>query len=69
MRFWGGSHVYGPGGVLVAEAPRDEPALECVDLDLDAVGRIRAEMPLVDEAGLALGRLDRPGLRAVGGRV
>jgi predicted amidohydrolase len=69
MRFWGGSHVYAPGGTLLAEAPRDEPALECADLDLDAVRRIRAEMPLVDEAGLALGNLGRPALRAVGGGV
>jgi predicted amidohydrolase len=69
MRFWGGSHVYAPGGTLLAEAPRDEPALECADLDLDAVRRIRAEMPLVDEAGLALGNLERPALRAVAGGV
>ena len=27
LRFWGGSHVYDPEGELVAEAPRDEPAL------------------------------------------
>jgi predicted amidohydrolase len=69
MRFWGGSHVYAPGGVLLAEAPRDEPALVCVDLELDVVRRIRAEMPLVDEAGRALRRLELAGLRAVGGGV
>src|SRR3954471_23583821 len=27
LRFWGGSHVYAPGGALAAQAPRDEPAL------------------------------------------
>jgi len=69
MAFWGGSHVYGPGGTLVAEAPRDEPAVLSAELDLDAVRRIRAEMPLVDEAALALHRLADPGLRAVSGGV
>src|SRR4051812_11527960 len=54
LRFWGGSHVYAPGGALVAEAPRDEPALLRVDLDLDAVRRVRRDMPLVKEARLAL---------------
>jgi predicted amidohydrolase len=67
MRFWGGSHVYGPGGTLLAEAPRDEPALVRVDLDLDVVRRIRTEMPLVDEAGLALRHLALAGGRAAGG--
>jgi predicted amidohydrolase len=54
LRFWGGSHVYAPGGALVAQAPRGEPALVRVDLDLDAVRRVRRDMPLVKEARLAL---------------
>jgi predicted amidohydrolase len=54
LRFWGGSHVYAPGGTLVAEAPRDEPALVSVDIDLGEVRRVRREMPLVKEARLAL---------------
>jgi predicted amidohydrolase len=54
LRFWGGSHVFAPGGELVGEAPRDEPALLRVDIDLDAVRRVRREMPLVKEARLAL---------------
>jgi predicted amidohydrolase len=54
LRFWGGSHVYAPGGDLVAEAPRDEPARLRVDIDLDAVRRVRRDMPLVKEARLAL---------------
>jgi predicted amidohydrolase len=54
LRFWGGSHVYAPGGALVAQAPRGEPALVRVDLDLDAVRRVRRGMPLVKEARLAL---------------
>ncbi len=54
LRFWGGSHVYGPDGDLVAAAPRDEPALVMADLDLAAVRRVRRAMPLVKEARLAL---------------
>jgi predicted amidohydrolase len=54
LRFWGGSHVYGPEGELVAEAPRDEPALLSADIDLAAVRRVRREMPLLKEARLAL---------------
>jgi predicted amidohydrolase len=69
LRFWGGSHVYAPGGVLVAEAPHDEAAVVCADLDLDVVQRIRAEMPLVDEAERALRSLEPAGRRAVGGGV
>jgi predicted amidohydrolase len=54
LRFWGGSHVYAPGGELVVEAPQNEPALVQADLDLAAVRRVRREMPLVKEARLAL---------------
>lgn len=54
LRFWGGSHVYAPGGALVAEAPRGEPALVPVDIDLDEVRRVRRAMPLVKEARLGL---------------
>jgi predicted amidohydrolase len=54
LRFWGGSHVYGPEGELVAEAPGDEPALVSADIDLAAVRRARREMPLVKEARLGL---------------
>ena len=54
LRFWGGSHVYGPEGELVIEAPRDEPALVSADIDLAAVRRVRREMPLVKEARLGL---------------
>src|SRR3954464_9563720 len=32
LRFWGGSHIYGPEGDLVAEAPRHEPALGTPEL-------------------------------------
>jgi predicted amidohydrolase len=54
LRFWGGSHIYAPGGELVAEAPRDEPALLAADIDLAEVRRVRREMPLIKEARLAV---------------
>src|SRR5262245_44070661 len=54
LRFWGGSHVYAPGGELVVEAPQNAAALVQADLDLTAVRRVRREMPLVKEARLAL---------------
>jgi len=67
LRFWGGSHVYGPEGELVAEAPRDEPALLSADVDLAAVRRVRREMPLVKEARLALLSREIERLAAEGG--
>src|SRR4051794_20376674 len=67
LRFWGGSHVYAPGGALVVEAPHDEPALVRVDLDLDAVRRVRRDMPLVKEARLALLSRELERLAAEGG--
>jgi predicted amidohydrolase len=67
LRFWGGSHVYGPEGELVAEAPRDEPALLSADIDLAAVRRVRREMPLVKEARLALLSREIERLAAEGG--
>jgi predicted amidohydrolase len=67
LRFWGGSHVYGPEGELVIEAPRDEPALVSADIDLAAVRRARREMPLVKEARLALLGREIERLAAEGG--
>ena len=67
LRFWGGSHVYAPGGALVAEAPHDQPALLEVDIDLEAVRRARREMPLVKEARLALLGRELARLAAEGG--
>ena len=67
LRFWGGSHVYAPGGELVAEAPRDEPALLRADIDLGAVRRVRREMPLLKEARLALLSRELERLAAEGG--
>jgi len=54
LRFWGGSHVADPWGNIVTEAPMDEEALRCVDVDLSSVRRRRREVPLVKEARLGL---------------
>jgi predicted amidohydrolase len=67
LRYWGGSHVYGPEGNLVAEAPRDEPALVTAELDLTAVRRARRAMPLVKEARLGLLSREIERLAAEGG--
>jgi predicted amidohydrolase len=67
LRFWGGSHVYAPGGELAGEAPRDEPALLRFDVDLDAVRRARRAMPLVKEARLGLLSRELERLAADGG--
>src|SRR3954447_22682356 len=69
LRFWGGSHVYGPEGELVAEAPRDEPALVTADLDLASVRRVRRAMPLLKEARLGLLSREVERLAAEGGDV
>jgi len=54
LRFWGGSHVVDPWGNLVGEAPLDDEALVCVDIDLASVRRRRREVPLVKEARLGM---------------
>ena len=69
IAFWGGSHVYGPEGGLVAEAPGDEPALLSADIDLAAVRRVRREMPLLKEARLGLLSREIERLAAEGGDV
>ncbi len=54
LQFWGGSHVVDPWGNLLAEAPLNEEALVCVDIDLATVRRRRREVPLVKEARLGM---------------
>jgi predicted amidohydrolase len=67
LRFWGGSHVYDPWGEMVAQAPVDEEAFVCVELNLAAVRRRRREMPLVKEARIALLSRELERLAAEGG--
>ncbi len=54
LRFWGGSHVVDPWGMIVCQAPNHDEALITVEIDLGAVRRRRYEVPLVREARLAL---------------
>jgi predicted amidohydrolase len=61
LQFWGGSHVVGPSGELVAEAPRLEEALVYCEIEVDEVRARRAELPLESDPRLDLVRreLDR----------
>jgi N-carbamoylputrescine amidase len=45
LRFWGSSFVCDPGGVVLAEAPEDEPAVMVVDCDLSRIEEIRRGWP------------------------
>jgi len=45
--YWGGSTVFGPDAALVAEGPRDAPALVVATLDTDSLRRARRELPLL----------------------
>ncbi len=64
LTFWGGSHIIGPSGELVAEAPRLEEALVFGEIDVAEVRARRAQLPLesdprLDLVGRELGRLNR----------
>ncbi|WP_200309278.1 carbon-nitrogen hydrolase family protein [Streptomyces adelaidensis] len=48
-RFWGGSRVLGPDGSVLAHLG-DEPDAAFADLDLTALRRLRAEVPLLAES-------------------
>ena len=54
LEFWGGSHVIGPGGELIAEAPEHVEHVLVADLDLASVRARRRQAPLVREARLGL---------------
>ena len=47
LSFWGGSTVFGPDGILVAQAPYFEEALLTATLDLSALRRVRLQLPLL----------------------
>ncbi len=53
-RYWGGSRVLDPSGVVVAEAGLWEPELLLADIDVTAARRRRHELPLLAEARLGL---------------
>ncbi|MBO1333819.1 nitrilase-related carbon-nitrogen hydrolase [Streptomyces sp. VRA16 Mangrove soil] len=52
--FWGGSRVVDPRGTVVAQAPKWEPGLVTVDIDVHEARRLRRAVPLVAEARLGL---------------
>ncbi|MGW8378632.1 nitrilase-related carbon-nitrogen hydrolase [Streptomyces sp. ODS28] len=52
--FWGGSRVIDPRGTVVAQAPKWEPSLLTVDIDVHEARRQRRAVPLVAEARLGL---------------
>ncbi|GAA3080845.1 carbon-nitrogen hydrolase [Streptomyces rectiviolaceus] len=52
--FWGGSRVVDPRGTVVAQAPKWEPGLVTVDIDVHEARRRRRAVPLVAEARLGL---------------
>ncbi len=52
--FWGGSSIFGPNGELVAQAPYFEEALLTAQLDLEAIRRTRARLPLLRDERTAL---------------
>ena len=52
--FWGGSRAVDPRGAVVAQAPKWEPALVTIDIDLSEARRQRRAVPLVAEARLGL---------------
>jgi len=47
VNFWGGSSVCGPDGELIAQAPYFEESLLVTTLDLSALRRARARLPLL----------------------
>jgi predicted amidohydrolase len=54
LTFWGGSHVVGPDGELVAEAPRLEETIVLANVDLDQVAERRRELAVVGDPRLDL---------------
>ncbi len=48
-RFWGGSTVYAPSGEVIARAGAGEQVLD-VELDLDALRKVRRTTPLLKES-------------------
>jgi N-carbamoylputrescine amidase len=47
LLFWGGSFVCDPGGVVIAQAPRDQQAVLVVDCDLSRVDELRQGWPFL----------------------
>lgn len=56
VNFWGGSTVYDPEGVLLAQGPYYEEALVTASLDLDQLRRARIRLPLLRDERVGLTR-------------
>jgi len=54
LQFWGGSHVVGPWGNVVAEAAQKQQEILTIDVALADSRRRRRQVPLVKEARLGL---------------
>jgi predicted amidohydrolase len=54
VNFWGGSTVYDPEGVLIAQGPYYEDALVTAKLDLNQIRRTRTRLPLLRDERVAL---------------
>jgi len=69
LNFWGGSTVFGPDGKLVVQAPYFEESLLVTVLDLNALRRVRVQLPLLRDERLTLVHSElRRILRPTGGR-
>ena len=56
--FWGGSHVVGPDGTTLVDAPRFEEAMLYADLDLEQVEDRRRRLTIVGDPRLDLVRAE-----------
>lgn len=54
VNFWGGSTVYDPEGVMIAQGPYYEEALVTAKLDLNQIRRTRTRLPLLRDERVAL---------------
>jgi NAD+ synthase (glutamine-hydrolysing) len=54
VNFWGGSTVFDPEGVLLAQGPYYEEALVTARLDLNQIRRTRTRLPLLRDERVAL---------------
>lgn len=54
LNFWGGASVYDPNGRLIAQGPYHEEALTLAEIDLHAIHRTRARLPLLRDERTAL---------------
>jgi NAD+ synthase (glutamine-hydrolysing) len=54
LNFWGGSTVYDPDGVLIAQGPYHEEGLTLAEVDLNELHRTRARLPLLRDERTSL---------------